>query len=110
MMIVTTTMEVEGYSIVEYRGIVRGITVRAPTIMQGFWGSLKNMVGGNIGAFATMCEQARQQAYAVMIEHATQLGANAILGMRYDASPVGAERIFATEVLCYGTAVVIQKK
>lgn len=107
-MIVTTTMEVEGYKILEYRGIVRGIIVRSPTIIQGFMGSLKNIIGGKIGAFTDMCEQTREQAYDLMIEHATAVGANAILGMRYDASDIG-DKFSATEVLCYGTAVVIGK-
>lgn len=108
-MIVTTTMDVQGFRIVEYRGVVRGLIVRSPTIMQGFMGGLKNMVGGNIGAFTTMCEQARQQAYNLMMDHAIQLGANAIVAMRYDASQVGSDRYAATEVLCYGTAVLIDR-
>lgn len=109
-MIVTTTMDIEGYRIVDYRGLVRGLIVRSPTIMQGLVGGLKNIVGGKIGAFTTMCEQARQQAYELMLAHAAQLGANAVLAMRYDASPIGAERFVATEVLCYGTAVIIERK
>lgn len=108
-MLVTTTMDIQGFRIVEYRGIVRGLTVRSPTIAQGFMGSLKSIIGGNIGAFTTMCEQARQQAYDLMIEHAQQMGANAIIGMHYDASQAGSDRIFATEVLCYGTAVVMER-
>lgn len=108
-MLVSTTMDVEGFRIIEYRGMVRGITVRAPTIMQGLVGSLKNIVGGKIGAFTTMCDQAREQAYELMIKQATHVGANAIIGVRYDASQVGGDRIYATEVLCYGTAVVIER-
>ena len=107
-MLVTTTMNVEGYQIVEYRSLVRGIIVRSPTILQGFMGGLKNIVGGRIGAFTNMCEQAREQAYDLMVEHAKQTGANAIIGVHYDASQV-ADRYSATEVLCYGTAVVIVK-
>ncbi|MFZ2315191.1 MAG: YbjQ family protein [Gammaproteobacteria bacterium] len=106
---VTTTMDVEGFRIVEYRGIVRGIIVRSPTIMQGLLGGLKNMIGGKIGAYTEMCEQARQTAYDSMVQHAKQLGANAIVGVRYDAAQAGAEKISATEVLCYGTAVMIAK-
>jgi uncharacterized protein YbjQ (UPF0145 family) len=86
---------------------VRGIIVRSPTIMQGFLGGLKNILGGQIGAYAEMCEQARQQAYDLCIQHAKEMGANAILGFRYDASEVGG-KVSATEVLCYGTAVVIE--
>lgn len=85
-MIVTTTFTVEGCSIVEYKGLVRGIIVRAPAIAQGFLGGLKNIIGGRIGAYTEMCEQARQTAYDEMVEHAKQLGANAIVGARYDAS------------------------
>ncbi len=104
-MYVTTTFNIEGHEIVEYRGLVRGIVVRAPTIAQGILGGLKSVVGGNIGAFTQMCEQARQQAFQQMVEHAVELGANAIVGVRYDASEV---RDSATEVLCYGTAVVVR--
>ena len=107
-MIVTTTFTVEGYSIVEYKGIVRGIIVRAPTIAQGFLGGLKNIIGGRIGAYTEMCEQARQTAYDEMVAHAMQLGANAIVGTRYDAAEVVSTGS-ATEVLCYGTAVIIAK-
>ena len=103
---VTTTFSIDGYKIVEYKGIVRGIIVRTPTIRQGFLGSLKSIVGGNIEAYTEMCEQARQQAYDLLIQHATQIGANAVVGLRYDASEVGGATA-ATEVLCYGTAVVI---
>ena len=105
-MIVTTTFSVEGSTIVEYKGLVRGIIVRAPTISQGILGGLKNIIGGRIGAYTNMCEQARQTAYEEMVAHAEQLGANAIVGVRYDASEV-VSKGSATEVLCYGTAVLI---
>ena len=75
--------------------------------MQGLVGGLKNIIGGQIGAYTEMCEQARQQAYDLMIEHAVQIGANAVVGLRYDASEV-VSKGSATEVLCYGTAVVIE--
>lgn len=104
---VTTTFDIEGYRVKEYKGVVRGIIVRAPTIMQGLRGVLKSVIGGFIGAYTDMCEQARQQAYDLMLQHAQQLGANAVVGLRYDSSAlVGTES--ATEVLCYGTAVVIE--
>jgi uncharacterized protein YbjQ (UPF0145 family) len=106
-MAVTTTFTIEGYRIVRYLGIVRGIIVRAPTIAQGIIGGLKSIVGGRIGAYTEMCEQARQQAYDLLIDHARALGANAIVGLRYDASEV-ASKSSATEVLCYGTAVVVE--
>lgn len=105
---VTTTFTIEGSRIIAYRGLVRGIVVRAPTIAQGFVGGLKNIIGGRIGAYTEMCEQARQQAFDSMLEHARALGANAIVGVRYDASEV-VSKGSATEVLCYGTAVVIEK-
>lgn len=108
-MIVTTTMDVEGYRITEYRGLVRGIIVRSPTIVQGILGGLKNVIGGKIGAYTEMCEQARQTAYDAMVQHAKDVGANAIVGVRYDAAQAGADRVSATEVLCYGTAVTITK-
>src|SRR5712692_3490649 len=102
-MVVSTTFDVQHRSIRDYKGVVRGITVRAPTIAQGILGGLKSIVGGQIGAYTEMCEQARQTAYDLMVEHARQVGANAVLGMRYDASDVGGHPS-ATEVLCYGTA------
>jgi len=107
-MFITTTFTIEGYEIIEYKGLVRGIIVRAPTIAQGLVGGLKNIVGGRIGAYTETCEQARQQAYDSMLQHAQQVGANAIVGVRYDAAEVVSQGS-ATEVLCYGTAVVIRK-
>jgi uncharacterized protein YbjQ (UPF0145 family) len=104
---VTTTFTIEGYRITEYKGLVRGIVVRAPTIGQGILGGLKTIIGGQIGAYTEMCEQARQQAYDRVLEHAKGLGANAVLGLRYESSEVGRQAS-ATEVLCYGTAVVVQ--
>jgi uncharacterized protein YbjQ (UPF0145 family) len=103
---VTTTFTIEGYRIERYLGVVRGITVRSPTIVQGILGGFKSIIGGQIGSYTAMCEQARQQAYDLMIEHAREMGANAVVGLSYDASEV-ASKIGATEVLCYGTAVVI---
>jgi uncharacterized protein YbjQ (UPF0145 family) len=104
-MIVSTTFQLEGYKITQYLGIVRGIIVRTPTIGQGILGSLQNIVGGKIRAFTEMCETTRQQAYEEMVAHAKQLGADAVVGVQYDASDVGE----GTEVLCFGTAVKIQK-
>ena len=104
---VTTTFTIEGYRIARYLGVVRGIIVRAPTISQGFLGGLKSIIGGQIGAYTQMCEQARKQAYDLLIDHAMALGANAVVGLRFDASEV-ASKSSATEVLCYGTAVVLE--
>ena len=105
---VTTTFTIEGYRISRYLGVVRGLIVRAPTISQGILGGLKSIIGGQIGAYTEMCEQTRQQAYDLLIDHARALGANAIVGFRYDASEIGGKTTSATEVLCYGTAVVIE--
>src|SRR5262249_55500675 len=105
---VTTTFTIEGYRIKQYLGVVRGILVRAPTISQGILGGLKSIVGGTIGSYTEMCEQARQQAYDLLIDHARAVGANAIVGLRYDASEIGGKSSGATEVLCYGTAVLIE--
>ena len=104
---ITTTFTIEGYRIKEYKGIVRGIIVRSPTIAQGIIGGLKNILGGSIGAYTEMCEQARQQAFVLLVQNARQVGANAVVGLRYDASEV-VSKGSATEVLCYGTAVVIE--
>ena len=106
-MFVTTTFTVEGHEIIEYKGVVRGIIVRSPTIAQGILGGLKNIIGGQIGAYTDMCETARQQAYDLLLRHAQEVGANAVVGMRYDASEV-VSKGSATEVLCYGTAVVVR--
>jgi uncharacterized protein YbjQ (UPF0145 family) len=105
--IVSTTFSLEGRRVREYKGLVRGITVRAPTIAQGILGGLKSIVGGQIGAYTEMCEQARSTAYELMVQHAREVGANAVLGVSYDASEV-ASKSSATEVLCYGTAAVLE--
>lgn len=108
-MLASTTFEIAGHEIVDHKGVVRGIIVRSPTISQGILGGLKNIIGGQIGAYTTMCEQTRGQAYESMKRHAAELGANAIVGIRYDASSVESKGA-AVEVLCYGTAVVVRKK
>jgi uncharacterized protein YbjQ (UPF0145 family) len=102
---ISTTFDIQGYRIVEYKGVVRGIVVRAPTIAQGILGGLKSVVGGKIGAYTDMCEQTRSDAFDHLMEHAEQVGANAVVGFRYDSSEIGES---STEVLCYGTAVVIE--
>jgi uncharacterized protein YbjQ (UPF0145 family) len=105
-MIVTTGSEVAGHAIAEYVGLVRGIVVRSPSITQGFLGGLKQMVGGNIEAFAEVCEAAREEAYERMVQHARDRGADAIIAMRYDATEFNQN---ATEVLAYGTAVKLTR-
>ena len=101
-MIVTTGNEVAGHTIAGYIGIVRGIVVRSPSITQGFLGGLKQMVGGNIESYADVCEAAREEAYERMVQHAAERGADAVIGMRYDATEFTQG---VTEVLAYGTAV-----
>jgi uncharacterized protein YbjQ (UPF0145 family) len=106
-MLVSTTFDIPGHRITAHRGLVRGIIVRSPTIAQGILGGLKSIIGGRIGAYTEMCEQGRQHAYDAMIAHAAELAANAIVGVRYDASDLGSN-MAATEVLCYGTAVTVE--
>src|SRR6267142_1993227 len=101
-MIVTTGNEIAGRPIAGYIGIVRGIVVRSPSITQGFLGGLKQMVGGNIESYAQVCEAARREAFERMVAHAREMGANAVIGMRYDATEFTQG---VTEVLAYGTAV-----
>jgi uncharacterized protein YbjQ (UPF0145 family) len=104
-MIVTTGNEVAGRVIRKYLGVVRGIVVRSPSIAQGFLGGLKQLVGGNIEAYAEVCETARQEAFERMVGHAEEIEADAIIGMRYDATEFAAG---VTEVLAYGTAVRLE--
>ena len=106
MIIATTGNEVAGRPIASYIGIVRGIVVRSPNIAQSFLGGLKQMVGGNIESYADVCETAREEAYQRMIEHAQERGADAIIGMRYDATEFAQG---VTEVLAYGTAVKLAR-
>lgn len=101
-MIVTTGNDVPGYRITEFLGVVRGVIVRSPSIGQGIMGGLKQIVGGNIESYARVCDQARQDAYDRMVLHAQAFGADAIIGMRYDATEFSQA---TTEVLAYGTAV-----
>ena len=101
-MIVTTGNEVYGRGIAKYLGVVRGVVVRSPTIGQGLLGGLKQIVGGNIEAYAQVCEAARRDAYDRMVSHATEMGADAVIAMRYDATEFVQG---STEVLAYGTAV-----
>jgi uncharacterized protein YbjQ (UPF0145 family) len=105
--VVTTSNDVEGYRIVRYLGIVRGVIVRSASIGQGFVGALKSIGGGNIDEWAQVCEAARHDAYTKMMDHARELGAHGVIGMRYDATEFMQG---ATEVLAYGTAVLIEQK
>ena len=99
---VTTGLSIPGYRLDRNLGIVRGITVRSRSIVGNFFGSLQTLLGGNITIYSDLCEQARSEAYGLMCQHAKQLGANAIISVRYDATELMPG---LTEVLCYGTAV-----
>jgi len=102
---VTTTLELPGFRVVRTIGVVRGITVRSRSIFGTLGGALQTIVGGNISLFTELCEKTRLEAFELMLEQAGQMGANAILGMRYDATEVMDG---VTEVLAYGTAVVVE--
>jgi uncharacterized protein YbjQ (UPF0145 family) len=102
----TTTFELPGHRTVSTLGVVRGITVRSRSIVGSFVGGLQTIIGGNISIYTELCERARQDAFELMVQHAQALGANAIVGVRYDANEIMAG---VTEVLCYGTAVVVER-
>ena len=106
LLIVTTGNDVAGHEIVQYLGIVRGIIVRSTGIGRGLIGGLRSIGGGNIPEYVAVCEEARQHAYQLMISHATELGADAIIAFRYDATEFTQG---STEVLAYGTAVRINR-
>ena len=100
----TTTFALDGYRVKKNLGVVRGITVRSRSIFGTIGGSLQTLFGGNITLFTELCEKTRVEAFDMMVAHAEQMGANAIIGIRYDANEVMQG---VTEVLCYGTAVVV---
>lgn len=102
---VTTAFSLDGFHVKRNLGIVRGITVRSRSIFGTLGGTLHTIVGGNITAFTNLCEKARREAFDLMLEHAAQMGANAVIGMRYDANEVMQG---VTEVLAYGTAVFVE--
>ncbi|HEX9940418.1 MAG TPA: YbjQ family protein [Thermoanaerobaculia bacterium] len=101
----TTAFTIEGQQIKRNLGVVRGITVRSRSIFGTIGGTLQTLVGGNITLFSELCEKTRAEAFDLMVQQAQQLGANAIVGIRYDATEVMDG---VTEVLCYGTAVVVE--
>ena len=105
-MFVTTTNDITGYRIVRYLGLVRGLTVRSRSIVGNFGAMIQSIFGGHISIYTELAEGSRQQAYDRMAEHAEELGANAIIAMRYDANEIAAG---ITEVLAYGTAVVVEQ-
>ena len=102
---VTTAFTLDGFKIVRNLGVVRGITVRSRSIFGTLGGTFQTIVGGNITAFTRLCETARAEAFDIMVQHASEIGANAIIGMRYDANEIMNG---VTEVLAYGTAVVVE--
>jgi uncharacterized protein YbjQ (UPF0145 family) len=104
--LVTTAFTLDGYRIVRNLGIVRGITVRSRSIIGNIGAGIQTLFGGNISLLQQLCERARQEAFMLMMQHAAEHGANAVVGMRYDANEVMSG---VTEVLAYGTAVVIEK-
>ena len=104
---VTTAFTLDGYTITRNLGLVRGIIVRSRSIVGTIGAALQTIVGGNITLLTNLCEQTREHAFALMLQHAAELGANAVVGMRYDATEVMQG---VTEVLAYGTAVYVEKK
>lgn len=101
---ITTAMELPGYHMTESLGVVRGIVVRSRSIIGNIGASFQTLFGGNITLYTELCERAREDAFRLMVTHAAELGANAIIGVRYDANEVAAG---VTEVLAYGTAVKV---
>jgi uncharacterized protein YbjQ (UPF0145 family) len=101
----TTAFTLDGYSVVQNLGVVRGITVRSRSIFGTIGGSLQTLLGGNITLFTELCEKTRAEAFEMMVNHAEELGANAVVGIRYDATELMQG---VSEVLCYGTAVAMQ--
>ena len=101
---VTTSVELPGHRVTRNLGIVRGIVVRSRSIVGSIGASLQTLIGGNITLYTELCEKAREDAYELMVAHAAARGANAVIGMRYDANEVAQG---VTEVLAYGTAVVV---
>ena len=101
----TTAFALDGFKVTKNLGVVRGITVRSRSIVGTIGGSLQTILGGNISLFTSLCEKTRAEAFEMMITHAQQLGANAVLGVRYDATELMSG---VTEVLCYGTAVMVE--
>ena len=105
-MIVTTTNELEGYRIVRHIGVVRGLTVRSRSVVGNIGAAIQILFGGTISVYTRLAEETRQEAFDLMMKHAEEAGANAILAMHYDANEIASA---VTEVLAYGTAVVVEK-
>jgi uncharacterized protein YbjQ (UPF0145 family) len=101
----TTAFSLDGYRVTRSLGVVRGIIVRSRSIVGNIGAGLQTLFGGNISLYTNLCERTRSEAFELMLKHAQQLGANAVIGIRYDATEVMAG---VTEVLCYGTAVIVE--
>ena len=104
--LITTSTGLDGYKVVKHLGVVRGITVRSRSVVGNFAGGIQSLFGGRLSVYVELCENAREEAYHLLIQHAQALGANAVISMRYDANEVMQG---ITEVLAYGTAVVVEK-
>lgn len=102
---VTTAFELPGHRVIQNCGVVRGIIVRSRSIVGSIGAGLQTLFGGNISLYTELCERAREDAYQLMLKHAREAGANAVIGVRYDANEIGAG---VTEVLAYGTAVRVE--
>ncbi len=100
----TTTFELPGFQTTKCLGVVRGITVRTRSLPMTIVGGLRTLFGGRAGIFANLCESAREEAFQLMLDHAREMGGNAVIGVRYDTGPM----VGAAEVLCYGTAVIVE--
>ncbi len=105
--LITTTFTLEGYKVVKHLGVTRGIIVRSRSIFGNIGAAIQTLFGGNITLYTELCERTRTDSFEMMVMHAQALGANALLGVRYDANEVMSG---VTEVLCYGTAVVVEKE
>jgi uncharacterized protein YbjQ (UPF0145 family) len=103
--LVTTTFTLDGYRVVKNLGVVRGIVVRSRSVIGNLGAAFQMFFGGNITVYTRLCEHARQEAFQILLQHASALGANAVIGMRYDATEIMGG---VTEVLAYGTAVVVE--
>lgn len=104
---VTTAFELDGYEVKRSLGIVRGIIVRSRSVLGTIGAGLQTLIGGNITLLTELCEKTRNDSFELMLQHAAQIGANAVVGVRYDATEIMQG---VTEVLCYGTAVVVEQK
>lgn len=104
-MLVVTTNDIQGYRVVRHLGMVRGLTVRSRSVVGNLGAAIQIFFGGNISVYTSLAEQARQEAFDLLIQHAQEMGANAVIAMRYDANEIAAA---VTEVLAYGSAAIIE--